>query len=399
MTPAWHPLQPWGSVSLPNGCDPYLVMAEATDYADYSAAPVTDETPIPISLEMPGLARPMLTGLRVRTGHSASRYCTATATRAALKALIFGSGMPDVPQRVLLAAPLVPQRPPLPWNGTGPQPVPERAETSASTVEVRGQPEPGVLLAVIDSGCPFAHRDLRRGTAGTRVVRLWDQGSGAHWSGLGAAPDGFDYGHELTDSLLARLMAQSTSAGTALIDEAECYRLAGYGPALGRASHGAHALGTLAGPRRWNARKQQASAEEPLVQEPASQADIIFVQLGHEVTRCISVSAVESRALDALRYVVVQACEWKARRGIAAGVRPKVVVSFGYESWIGPHDGSSWFEEGLDDLIENANTDLDFQVHMIAGNARDQRVHIAAEGGLRALDFDICVQPGNETAT
>jgi hypothetical protein len=194
-------------------------------------------------------------------------------------------------------------------------------------------------------------------------------------------------------------MAQSTAAGGAAVDEAECYRRAGYGPVLGRASHGAHTLGTLAGPRRWNTRREIGSPEELLAGDAAAQADIVFVQLGHELTRCINVAAVENRALDALRYVLQQAREWKARRAFAETAYPRVVVSFGYESWIGPHDGRSWFEAALDAIITSARHEFDFRVHMIAGNARDQHVHIAAEPDVQSLDFDIVVQPGNETAT
>ncbi len=403
MTQGWQPLAPWGSDRLPPGSDPYLVMAEATDYADYRAGPLADDAAFAVALEMPDLQRPEVDGLLLHAGHDGSRYGTGTATRAALRQLVeqtrFDTDDPQRPRRVLLAAPLVPQRPPLPWQGLGPLPAPAAAPAPAALAKADAQGGPEVLLAVIDSGCPFAHRDLRRGAASTRVVRLWDQGSGAHWSGLGQPPDGYGYGCELADSQLGRLIAQSTAAGSLALDESQCYRRAGYGAVLSRASHGAHTLGILASPRRWNARRHGGCPEERQAQEAAASADIVFVQLGHELTRCISVAAVESRALDALRYVLQQARDWKQRRQIASDQRPRVLVSFGYESWIGPHDGTSWFEAALDDLIAAANLEFDFQVHMIAGNARGQHVHITEENKVSKLDFDICVQPGNETVT
>jgi hypothetical protein len=158
-----------------------------------------------------------------------------------------------------------------------------------------------------------------------------------------------------------------------------------------RVSHGAHSLGMFAAARRWNARPSSTNPVKVAQGvELSREADIVFVQFPRDVMDCVSVAALENHALDGFRYILDLGKTLEYER---------VVVSFGYESWIGPHDGSSWFAEAVRSLLGEARKALGFDIYTIAGNAKDRRVRVAAEPGETQLNFGLSVQPGSEAPT
>jgi hypothetical protein len=83
--------------------------------------------------------------------------------------------------------------------------------------------------------------------------------------------------------------------------------------------------------------------------------------------------ALSAHGFDGLAYLYLYAHEQGYER---------LVVSFAYEAWAGPHDGSSWFEEGLDALRQQKRPTP--HIVLAAGNARHRRVHLKVDNGRRA---------------
>ena len=360
----------------PTLVDPYLWLADAAGFADHAAAS-SGEFGVSVELHS-GSDWPAAEGLRARTAHAGSRFFTAVATPAAYTRLASDKRV----VRVQFAEAIRPRRArSLPDTDRMP-PVTLATPRLAQDGECGG-----VLLGMIDNGCPFAHRDLHR-NGQTRVLRLWDQNPRRTMAGLGESPKGFDYGTELTRAELAALMGAATDA-SGNIDEQACYLRASYEPVLRRTSHGAHSLGLFAAARRWDGRP---SAKVPMrpsdPSSPSGSADIVFVQLPQELMDAVSVASLEQRSLDGLRYIYSVG---------KAKLCKRIVVSFGYESWVGPHDGSSWFEAAVDSLIEEARSNgVTLQVHLVAGNSKNRGTHVGILDSVSSTDLYLTVPPTNE---
>lgn len=359
--PPWHVLAP--TLLEPAAfakADPYLRMADATAFCDHLATPPAADTSIPVSVELkPGRPRPAIAGMAVPRAYPApARYFTARADAAAISALLVHA---DV-ARVQMAEGALPQRsrplPRTPWSLASLGSVPPSSRTPSK-----------LLLGVIDAGCPFAHAELRAPDGlSTRVVRYWNQDPG-----LGKVPESMGYGSELTDAELNALIARATDA-LGQVDEHACYLMAGADQALFRASHGAHALGLLAGARRYGGSPPGCSfaVASPPGDPAVASADIAFVQLPHKLLEASFPLAVQHHVMDALRYLLEIGHERKVSR---------IVVSFAFESWVGPHDGSTWLEQAVQDLMAaeaEQDAPVDLKVVFVAGNAGARGVR---EGG------------------
>jgi len=354
LNPPWMPLTP-RILAGPavDRADPYLRMADATQFVDH-LAPWPDAPNFPVSVELQsGARRPVIAGMAVPpVFDDDSAFFTARVTPAALNTLL---GHADV-KRAQLAEGILPQRPRQDHRTPWPSPAGPAAPPG-------NRPPTALLLGVIDAGCPFAHQDLRTPDGlGTRVVRLWDQDDGP-----GAPPARMGYGQERTDGELNQLMAEARDS-QGRVDEHACYLRAGADLVLPRASHGAHALGLLAALRRYDGRPRPGLAT-PVVDCPgdAALADIAFVQLPRKLLNAAFPPAVEHQVLNGLRYLL----DTGRQRGAS-----RIMVSFAFESWVGPHDGSSWFEQAVQDLVQRARAaGIDFQVVLVAGNGGNRGVH------------------------
>jgi len=360
--------------------DPYLLLAEATGFVGYRDPHGAESAALGICGEfVPGNGPFKGEGVALRAPKD-SLFFTGTATPKALRRLVGDSRI----ARVQLAQAL---RPP-------------RAERVIRKAPARLRPPSGhprgpaskVLLGMVDSGCPFAHCELRKGGR-TRVVSLWNQDLEAA-SGTCAAPTGFDYGVAFSGADLDAFIHAATSSDGS-IDEELCYRLAGYEQVLHRQTHGSHSLGLMAGARRPRPNPDCVQVFAPLADHfDSSSADIAFVQLPQALLDCVSVAAMERHALDGFRQILDVAKN---------GDYEQVVISFGYESWVGPHDGTSWFERAV---AEMCNPDRESQrrpklkLVMAAGNSRNRRAHAAISAdanGQATVQWH--VPPGNEVPT
>lgn len=198
---------------------------------------------------------------------------------------------------------------------------------------------PRAIVAVIDSGIPFAHRAFLGSDGRSRVSHVWLQSAPAEASA--AVPFGREIANGRIDSLL-------TQAGG---NEALCYRLAGIerpGPGgradLSRraATHGAHVTGLAAG------------NSSLFGDEMPDEVQIIAVQLPDAISWDTSGIGKDAYLLAALHYVMVRA------RDIAANLATPgqeiaelplfINLSFGWTA--GRHDGGSALEEAMAALVE-----------------------------------------------
>jgi hypothetical protein len=213
-----------------------------------------------------------------------------------------------------------------------------------------------VVTGVIDDGMAFAHESFRLPDGSSRVEYFWNQDApppapsgfayGCEFSKFGPAPGGID-------------AALSSAAHGGLVDEDEVYRATGHlhadaighKPVAWRVAHGTHVMDLAAG-----FDMETAPERRP----------IIAVQLPVRVTADTSGGTFGPYALDALHYIV--------KRADQMGVQPlPVVANLSYGFVAGPHDGSSVFEQAVDEAIALRPAPLD--VVLPAGNNHLSRCH------------------------
>lgn len=217
--------------------------------------------------------------------------------------------------------------------------------------------KPGKLvIAVIDDGCPFLHKQFRR-DGGTRIACVWDQDVGHDRpSGPWKRVPNFGFGRELRRNEIEKALVD-------LDDEADRYRFLRY-PAerdvardappatalpMPRSTHGSSVMALAAGhpdPMSAAAFGQPADA--------AGEADLIFVQLPSETVRDTSGASLQTYLLDALRYTMDR-----------THPQAKLVVNISYGAAAGPHDGTSILEGAIEQMLAERD---DFAILVPAGN-------------------------------
>lgn len=255
-------------------------------------------------------------------------------------------------------------------------------------------------LAVVDFGCAFLHTQFREfpnrrallpaaGDAPVETTRLhavWDQGASApseprSWR----CPESVGYGREIRkpaiDGILEHLLRGDD-------DESDAYRqldhLIDYDDARRRlwvATHGTHVLHVAGG------------QSDPLVpgsgtRKPtaASMAPLVFVQVPSLTASDCSGASMGAAVLDGLHYILTQ-CEDEAR----------VVVNLSHGTYAGPHDGSTLFEQALDDLLQRRRR---LAVVLAAGNARLREGHVRRTVRPdRSARLRVELAPGDSTPT
>ncbi len=328
------------------GADPYLVWAHLSKFQGYSHGPlqVTVET---LDARPPWKAskrdRKLLYAptLICRTGIGDGQFWTGT--------LASGSVLAHLLKRRDIKIELNLARKNLLANGA------EVAQADAKAPSLGAN-----VVAVIDSGCPFAHRqflDRANGGLCSRVRYLWDQdrvkpapeSGGAEKTECWYAVEKFGYGREMTTDGMTRLMAKCTNKNGE-VDEDLVYTKAKYEVLESRATHGAHVLDVAAG------------KVNPLTgaEDAASHADIIFVQLPRDTVADTSGRSMTKYVLDALKYIFEKTTNAQ-----------HLVINLSYGSSAGPHDGSSILERAMDRLIETeraAHPNRKLELVLPAGN-------------------------------
>ncbi len=218
------------------------------------------------------------------------------------------------------------------------------------------------VLAVIDHGCPFAHKAFLNAANETRVLAVWDQDEVPDFPvQMGSIPKGYGYGRQVHQSELNQLILGATFDGR--VNEDHCYRLAQYPGMRSSYTHGSCTLGLAAS--KWLSPSLSGHGRsEPC--DDVMDADVIFVQLPRAIPMAPDRGSIERSTLDGIRYVLDCAAD-------AAHVA--VVVDYGTE--MGPHDGTSWFERALDAMVDEvlATRKITLKVIFPSGNSHEKKRH------------------------
>jgi hypothetical protein len=359
--------------------DPYFVLARRTDFAGYQSTGGQPLGAYAVSVQLtgPDVKHPQVTGLKIREAYveAEAAYLTGTVTPEDYDELLLDKNV----ARVQFAQPLLAPRTLRSRRTSFPTPQLQPAAGNST-------PRSDTLLGIVDNGCPFAHQALRSGSS-TRILSLWNQDQETCPADLGTVPAKFGYGREFSRVELNQLLATATDAAGS-VDEDLCYRLAGYEQVFRRRTHAAHSLGLLVMSRPSGLRPERF---RPTLESSPAGSDIVFVQLPQTLMDCITVAALEHHAVDGFRHILAI-----TRRD---GYK-KVVISFGYESWVGPHDGSSWFEGALASLVQEAKTKgIQLTFFLAAGNSRNRQSHAALRAAQGTASLQWQVPPGNEVPT
>jgi hypothetical protein len=211
----------------------------------------------------------------------------------------------------------------------------------------------GVVVAVVDNGCDFAHSNFRTAAGTSRLLGIWDQSQASRPVDAGRVK----YGRFFTPDEI-----------NAALQHADPYSALGYSPPQG--AHGTHVMDIAAGNGRGTG---QAGI--------APQTDLLFVEIS-------AGSAPGSSTLTAGLGDSVRLVEAATFVFDAAATRPCALnLSLGSNS--GPHDGSSLVERMLDSI---AAAGPNRSIIVAAGNACADGIHFAghlAQGAVADLDWDL----------
>ena len=397
----WTPFVPGGNfvtaASL-DFVDPCLAWAEAQAFADQRRPGDPLPALVPAVLELRAGQTPAMlqTLLAVLPGGSQVRphylglnttYCSALLSPAAC--VVLASAAHPVVRRFEFVAPMLPRRAP---------PVLRPASSGVPAARQRQAAGQTHLLAVIDTGCPFAHPHLRSGTS-SRLLGLWDQDPHPAFAGVAGAgvPPDFGHGRELGRAAIDALLAASKLPGGGSVDDDACYQRAGYPEMRRRATHGAFVTDMFAGPLRLGERTMLHPDDPPAwrrnvtLSPVSSQADLVFVQLPRDAWADPAGNALVACVLDGLRYVLDH----------AGPDTQQIIVNISCAIYTGPHNGSSILEEALASLVaEVAASGRTLHICMPGGNSFQSRWHARAEvptGGRFVVELR--VPTGSEVPT
>jgi subtilisin family serine protease len=206
----------------------------------------------------------------------------------------------------------------------------------------------GVIVGIIDTGIDYTHQSFRNSDGSSRILAIWDQRrtpqAGEHH------PDGFKYGVEYTKEMIDAALRSSDP-----LNQLPHADIAPF--------HGTHVAGIVAGTGEPVVR---TGGVERRFRGVAAAADLVVVANTRGQTQDPGTVADSADTLDAIAYILKQAKEpW----------RP-VVINLSLGDNIGPHDGTTLLEVGIDNLVKGRGRVL----VKSAGNEGDTRHH--AEGDL-----------------
>ncbi len=193
-------------------------------------------------------------------------------------------------------------------------------ETRATLVHTGppGRRGAGVIVGICDSGCDFTHPSFRRSDGTSRILLLWDQGLTR--TGSETSPAGFGYGVEYSNAQINAALATATPFTSVR------HRDPG--------GHGTHVAGIAAGDGSAPGEGRPGGTFIGV----APEADLIVVANASNGREGLGTSA---STLDAVNYIF-------QRAGTLS--RP-CVVNMSLGDNLGPHDGTSLLERGLDNLL------------------------------------------------
>ncbi len=372
----------WAKPDATKGVDPYLVWAEADDFAGYGLKKPPKWLPLLIELRpntsiAAFIAAASATWLKVPPVYTSTvapvglRYCTAQVRPAFFKQIRPGGSLHFLVKRVELGLPATTagdkSTPPSKLPGQPPQPLLK-----------------GKVMGVIDGGLAFANANfLRNGKARTKY--FWRQDT----KGVGRTPQQLGYGLELTAADIDKSMQANTYNG--LVDEDAVYKGFQLWDLEKSVNHGTHVVDLACGPRTMLAQMAGAppSIDAPPSWAPANDAastcDIVAVQLDWQTVLDTSGGSMNVHIMDGLMYIL--SC---------CANDTKVATTISWGTLAGPHDGSSILEAAIDELIALKSGLL--HVTVPAGNSYQSRTHANATlAKNETVVFHWHGQPGDAT--
>jgi hypothetical protein len=371
---AWTPLPKgeftgidWAQPGKTTGADPYLIWAESDRFAGYGGGQ-PKRMPVVIELKkgktiddllMAGgqwlYVPPAYTGPAAPVG---LRFCSARVKPAFFTEILPGGALAGVVARAEMGLPAGPHT--------------KAPEDLLSRRLARGAPLPllsGPVAGLIDGGLAFAHANfLRNGQ--TRIKYFWRQDDNLNEpedeSRLGPAPDGFNYGHELTGADIDDATAAHTYNG--LVDESAVYSEFKLFSLEKSVNHGTHVLDLMCGPHTLLAQiagsppDLDAPPSWAMADDAASHANIVAVQLDYDTVADTSGGSMNVHILDGLLYILSRCTD-----------DAKLTVNLSWGTLSGPHDGSSILEEAMDQLIDLRKGRL--QIVLPVSNSYQLRTH------------------------
>ncbi|MGQ4706067.1 S8 family serine peptidase [Bacillus thuringiensis] len=200
----------------------------------------------------------------------------------------------------------------------------------------------GVIVGIIDFGCDFVHKNFRNQDGSTRILNIWDQAAER------INDSSIPYGRVITQDQINQALNSANPYKT--LDYPLTPFVEQEDPA-----HGTHVMDIAAG--------NGHGTGTPGV---APNADLVFVELaasdipwgGRDVVD--STLGDSKQLLDAVKYILD-----------TAGERPCVInISLGTNG--GPHDGTSLFEQSIDDLLIGKSNR---SIVIAASNSYNDRIH------------------------
>lgn len=353
----------WSRPDATAGFDPYLIWAEADNFAGYAGGKPPRWMPLLVELKPGATPAQLLAAASHKwlsmpavyvspAAPAGLRYCTVRVRPPFFQAIQPGGALHKLVSRFEMGLPA------------------GRQADAGALPGGRFNPPPGALLhgnvlGLIDGGLAFAHANFLR-DGKTRIKRFWRQDQ----KGRGPAPDGLGYGHELTGEQIDQAMKSNMFGG--LVDETRLYQHFRMGVELDKlVNHGTHVLDVAAGPRtvrsqianvppQWNAPPSWEWASDA-----ASRCDIVAVQLDWDTVRDTSGGSMNVNIADGLMYIVSR-CASDAN----------IVVNLSWGTLAGPHDGSSVLEAAMDQLITLMGGRL--QIVLPVSNSYQGRTHANA---------------------
>ncbi len=245
---------------------------------------------------------------------------------------------------------------------------PLTGELNVSVPEIRanlvhtGPPEfkgSGVIVGIIDSGIHYPHECFRKNDGTSRILAIWDQ----YISALGTEtpPTGYNYGVEYTKTDIDSALSAADPFSVVRHRDYDIF----YG-------HGTHVSGIAAGDG-----SVAGNGDPPFTYVGvAPEADIIFVA-NRVTTEALGDSA---GTLDAINYIFDK----------AASLGKPAVINQSQGDNLGPHDGTSLLERGIDNLLGGPGRSM----VKSAGNAANVDIHaqgVVSAGGSETVQFVVPV--------
>jgi hypothetical protein len=219
----------------------------------------------------------------------------------------------------------------------------------------------GVIVGIIDSGIDYRHQSFRAPDGRSRILAIWDQGLSR--VGTETSPAGFGYGVEYRQAQINTALAAANPLA-----------IVRHQDSAGAQFHGTHVTGIAAGDGSVAGQGRPAFTFVGI----APEADIIVVANNRGRAAGERGLGDSADTLDAVRYIF----------NFAQSLGRPVVINQSQGDNVGPHDGTSLLERGLDNLLGGAGRAF----VKSAGNEGARNRHASGTltaGGVQTVQFNV----------